>query len=82
MAVNQQISAMLPGTSLPQSSSRYCETLQCLLDSLRNESLRTIALAGMESSTNQEIADVRGIGLRSIERKLQLIRENMVSGTR
>ena len=46
-----------------------------LLGLLRDESLRTVALLRLEGFTNEEIAQRLEISLRSVERKLKLIRE-------
>ncbi len=45
-----------------------------LLDLLRDETLREIAVMRIEGYSVEEIATKLGIGMRSIERKLQLIR--------
>lgn len=50
--------------------SEACERLLGLLD----DEARAIALAKLEGYTNAEIAARQGLALRSIERKLQLIR--------
>lgn len=50
------------------------EEHQRLLDALPDEMLRKIALLRMEGYQNQEISQQLGISLRSIERKLGLIR--------
>ena len=44
------------------------------LDGLRDDSLRRIALLRMEGYTNEEIAERLGCGLRSVSRKIDLIR--------
>jgi len=45
-----------------------------LLDKLRDDVLRQIALLRLSGHTNEEIAEETGISLRSVERKLGLIR--------
>ena len=50
------------------------EECQRLLQQLPKEIMRTIALRRMAGYTNEEISDELGISLRSVERKLQLIR--------
>ena len=49
--------------------------LQHLMECLPNNELRHIAQCRLEGESNQEIAERVGLGLRSIERKLHLIRE-------
>lgn len=51
------------------------EEFEALLDRLPDDSIREIAFAKLEGYTNQEIADRLGRHVRSIERKLQLIRK-------
>lgn len=51
------------------------EQQQGMMDQLRDDTLREIALARMAGHSNQEIADQLDISLRSVERKLNLIRD-------
>jgi RNA polymerase sigma factor (sigma-70 family) len=51
------------------------ETVHLLLDSLPMESLRALAISKLEGYTNDEIADLLGCSLRTVERRLQMIRE-------
>ena len=46
-----------------------------LLESLADDGLQQIVLLKMEGYTNQEVADKRGCKLRTVERKLRLIRQ-------
>ncbi len=62
----------LPPT--PEFAALVAEGLRKLLDSLRDAELRSFALWKMEGYTNTEIAVKRGCGLRTVERKLRLIR--------
>ncbi len=59
----------------PDDLAAIDEDYQRLLGLLRDDTLRRIAVWKMEGSTNQEIAHKLGISIRSIERKLKLIRE-------
>jgi DNA-directed RNA polymerase specialized sigma24 family protein len=45
-----------------------------LLGRLRDDSLRRVALLRMEGYTNEEVADRLGCSLRTIARKIELIR--------
>jgi DNA-directed RNA polymerase specialized sigma24 family protein len=45
-----------------------------LLDMLRNDQLREIVILRIEGYTTEEISERISIGLRAVERKLQLIR--------
>ncbi len=51
------------------------EELQLLLDRLPDEQLRQISLARLEGYSNEEIASMLGRHVRSVERKLQIIRQ-------
>jgi DNA-directed RNA polymerase specialized sigma24 family protein len=53
------------------------EEFERLLDSLPDETLREIVLAKLSGFTNAEIAERQGRHVRSIERKLQLIRRHL-----
>lgn len=55
------------------------EQLAQLLSRLRDDSLRSVAVWRMEGESNAEIAAKLGLGERSVERKLQLIREQWSS---
>lgn len=59
----------------PDFISQLEEEHQHLLDKLRDDTLRRIALLRMEGFTDAEISSELGISLRTVERKLQLIRE-------
>ncbi len=50
------------------------EEIEVRLDSLNDETLRCIAIEKMQGAKNQEIASKLAISLRSVERKLSLIR--------
>lgn len=58
----------------PEFAAEVSEQLAELLRLLGDEQLRQIAFAKLEGCTNQEIADQMHVGLRSIERKLSIIR--------
>lgn len=59
----------------PQFLCILAEEHQRLLGLLRDDTLRQIALFRMEGYTDEEIATQMGLSRRTIERKLQLIRE-------
>lgn len=58
----------------PEFAALAAEQYRRLLDALQKDDLREIAIAKMHGSSNEEIATVLGLSVRSIERKLQLIR--------
>lgn len=59
----------------PEFAAEVAEEFVRLLHALREEDLRKIALAKFEGLTNEEIATRQNCSLRSVERKLALIRE-------
>jgi DNA-directed RNA polymerase specialized sigma24 family protein len=59
----------------PDFAVQVAEECQVLLDDLGDEGLRQIALLKMEGYTRQEIAEKTGRSVRSIARRLELIRD-------
>ncbi len=59
----------------PQFAAMVAENCRRLVDSLDDPALRAVAMAKLESYTNQEIALQQDCALRSVERRLQLIRK-------
>lgn len=59
----------------PEFAARLAEDYERLLDSLGDETLRKVAVWKMEGYTNEEIADRLGCVTRTVERKLEMIRE-------
>jgi DNA-directed RNA polymerase specialized sigma24 family protein len=59
----------------PDELAQAAEAVSQLLDCLRDDSLRMTALLKLQGHTMKEIAEKLGVGLRSIERKMALIRE-------
>ena len=59
----------------PESAVQFAEDVERLLDDLGNATLRTIALRKLEGHSSTEIAAELGISARSVDRKLELIRE-------
>jgi RNA polymerase sigma factor (sigma-70 family) len=59
----------------PEFAVMFAEQCGCLLDRLEDDDLRAIALAKLEGYANQEIAEQLGCALRTVERRLQLIRK-------
>lgn len=58
----------------PQFAVQVADELERLLDVLGDDSFRRIAIDKMQGYTNQEISARVGISLRSVERRLRLIR--------
>jgi DNA-directed RNA polymerase specialized sigma24 family protein len=66
----------IPGAEpTPEFAAMVADECRCRLDGLRDETLRRIALLKMEGYTNEEVAGKLGCGLRTVVRKLELIRK-------
>ncbi|MCX7422466.1 MAG: ECF-type sigma factor [Planctomycetia bacterium] len=59
----------------PSMLAALNEQHQRLLETLANDTLRRIAISRMQGETHEEIADQLKLSVRSVERKLNLIRE-------
>jgi DNA-directed RNA polymerase specialized sigma24 family protein len=59
----------------PELAAQFADECGRLLDRLRNETLRTVALAKMEGCTNEEIAARLKRSVPTVERKLARIRK-------
>ena len=62
------------GEPTPAFATETSEQLQILLAALPNETMRDIAIRKLEGYTNPEIAERLHSSLRSVERRLGLIR--------
>jgi DNA-directed RNA polymerase specialized sigma24 family protein len=58
----------------PEFALQMAEQMEIMLGRLGDDTLQRVALAKLDGLTDQEIADQMGLGLRTIERKLNLIR--------
>ncbi len=58
----------------PEFAALAIERYRRLLDALKSDELRDVAIAKMDGHSNEEIAENLNLSLRSIERKLSLIR--------
>ncbi len=73
----QPLSAVvLENAATPESIVSMQEQMQILLSELRDDTLREIALERLAGYTNEEIAGHLYVSVRTIERKLRLIRED------
>lgn len=68
------LSQVIDNEPTPEFAAQCTEQLEQLLASLGDDTLSRIALAKMEGCTNEELARNLGMSLRSIERKLRVIR--------
>ena len=59
----------------PDFAAQVSEQLELLLDVLHDAAMRDIALFKLEGYTNREVAQRLSVSLRSVERRLALIRD-------
>ena len=69
------IERILDQEPTPEFATMMAEQCSELLEQLDNDTLRNVAVWKMEGYTNQEIAERLGCKLRTVERKLQMIRK-------
>jgi DNA-directed RNA polymerase specialized sigma24 family protein len=70
-----ELLSLIAGTApTPSFAATVAEEYRYRLDLLRDDSLRRVAVLKMDGYSNQEIAVQLGLGLRSVVRKLDLIR--------
>jgi DNA-directed RNA polymerase specialized sigma24 family protein len=69
------MAALLSEEPTPDDAVRFTEDYERLLAKLGDDTLRRIALRKLEGHTSEEIAIQLGISKRTIDRKLNLIRE-------
>jgi RNA polymerase sigma factor (sigma-70 family) len=74
-AVDEGMAQFLSREPAPDEAAQFADDLERLLADLGNPTLRTIALHKLEGHTSEEIASHLGISARSVDRKLELIRE-------
>jgi DNA-directed RNA polymerase specialized sigma24 family protein len=67
---------VVDATPTPEFAAMVADECRGLLGRLRDDSLRQVALLRMEGYTNEEVADRLGCSLRTIARKVELIRRN------
>jgi len=66
------LTAREPG---PELTVQMAEAYRQLMDRLDDASLQALAAAKMEGCTNQELAQRLGCSVRTVERRLRLIRD-------
>ena len=73
---------LIPGPEpTPEFSAMVAEECRQLLNNLRDESLRQVALLKMEGYTNDEIVERLGCARRTVARKLVVIRKAWLAET-
>jgi DNA-directed RNA polymerase specialized sigma24 family protein len=63
----------------PEFAAMMVEECRVLLGRLRDDSLRSLALLRLEGFTNEEVAERLGCSLRTVARKMELIRRSWSS---
>jgi RNA polymerase sigma factor (sigma-70 family) len=69
------VEAIVGNEPTPEFAVQTADTLRDLLGSLPTQSVRDLALRKMEGFTNEEAAAELGCSLRTVERRLKLIRK-------
>lgn len=69
------VAGVLGSEPTPELAAQVADECRRLLDLLRDDSLRSVALLKMEGYTNREIAGKLGVVEETIERKLKRIRK-------
>jgi DNA-directed RNA polymerase specialized sigma24 family protein len=64
----------------PELVAMVADECHVLLEKLRDETLRQVAMMRLEGFTSEEIADRLGCSVRSVARKLELIRRTWLAG--
>lgn len=70
----EALAQVMGSEQTPDSAAAMAEAYQRLLDSLGDDTLRSIAVWKMEGHTSEEIAERLGCALRTVARQLALIR--------
>ena len=73
--IGEGMAQFLSREPTPEAAAEFAEAVQRLLDELEDTMLKTIALRRLEGHSSQEIGAELGISARSVDRKLELIRE-------
>jgi DNA-directed RNA polymerase specialized sigma24 family protein len=73
-ATVESLSALSADEPSPEFAAEMAEACRGLLERLPDADLRTLAVAKLEGYGNQEAAELLGCSLRTVERRLQLIR--------
>jgi RNA polymerase sigma factor (sigma-70 family) len=74
-SVGEGMAQVLGREPAPEEAAQFNEDVEHLLDALGDAKLRTIALRKLEGYSAAEIAGQLGISARTVDRKLELIRE-------
>ena len=70
-----QLEQVLDDAPTPEFAALMAEQCRSLLERLDDPGLQTLAIAKMDGSTNEEIAAEQNCSVRTVERRLRLIRD-------
>ena len=70
---------VISGEPTPEFAAMMTDECRQLFGSLSDESLRVVALLKLEGHSNEEIAKSLDCGLRTVERKLEVIRKRWLA---
>ena len=76
---NRQVESLLSREPSPQDAAIMLDEFQHRLETLPDETLRKIALLGLEGLTPTEIAEHLAIHVRSVQRKIRLIESHWLA---
>jgi RNA polymerase sigma factor (sigma-70 family) len=74
-AADEGLSALNAAEPSPAFAAEMADTCRNLLERLPDADLRTLAVAKLEGYANAEVAERLGCSLRTVERRLRLIRD-------
>jgi DNA-directed RNA polymerase specialized sigma24 family protein len=72
--VDLGMARVLSNEPTPEAAAQFAEDYERLLEKLEDSTLRSIAVRKLEGHSREEIADALGTSVRTIDRKLTLIR--------
>jgi DNA-directed RNA polymerase specialized sigma24 family protein len=71
---DSRVAELIEPEPTPEFAARVAEECRRLLDRLGDDELRAVATAKLEGYSNEEIAGQRGCVVRTVERRLRIIR--------
>ena len=72
--IDEGMTRVLSSEPTPEAAAQLAEDYERLLDKLKDATLKTVALRRLEGHSREEIAAELGTSVRTIDRKLILIR--------
>ena len=75
---DRELATLVGAMPTPEFAVMMADEYRCLLGRLRDESLRQVVRLRMEGYTNEEVASRLSCSLRSVARKLEIIRRNWI----